>query len=183
MIRTLKIGILLGIVPALAWGCGEPAQSPHGSAGSHATEAPAAPDTVPAAAEAPERSPFDGHYERMVAGKDKDKKDKDKKKDEDEASLDILQVGPGIVRVKGFAEWVGNAETGNVNTGEISGTAKLDRLKAHFENADGCTLDILFQADGLKVENATDCGGLNVTFDGEYTRTGPSELGRNPGGH
>jgi hypothetical protein len=168
MTRTWKVGILLGIVPALAWGCGDPGQSPHpaNAQGSHATEAPAAPVTAPAVAESPESSPVDGHYERTGTGKD-------------EASLDILQVGPGMIRLKGLAQWVGDAETGNVNTGDISGTAKLNRLKAHFENTDGCKLDILFQADGLKIEN-TDaaCGGLNVTFDGEYKRTGPPQLGR-----
>jgi hypothetical protein len=164
-----KIAVLMGIVPTLAWACGEPQPGGHGT-GSHATEAPAAHGTVPAAAEAPETSPFDGHYERTGTG-------------ENEASLDVLQVGPGLIRIKGLALWVGNRETGDVNTGDVSGTAPLERLKAHFENQDDCKLDVLFHADGLKIENtASACGGLNVTFDGEYKRTGPPKLGRNSGG-
>jgi hypothetical protein len=155
MTKTWKVGILLGVVPALAWGA-PAAQSAHG-----------VPAVSPGATEA--ESPFDGHYERTGTGKHT-------------AELDILQVGPGVLRIKGLAQWVGNAETGNVNTGDFSGTLKPERLKAHFENADGCKLDILFHAEGLKIENTdTACGGLNVTFDGEYKRTGPPKLG-NPGG-
>jgi hypothetical protein len=159
MTRTWKIGILLGIVPALGWGAGA-AQNPHAAPPAAHGVAPASPDATEG------ESPFDGHYERTGTGKN-------------EASLDILQVGPGVLRVKGLAVWVGNAETGNVNTGDISGTMKPERLKAHFENMDGCKLDILFSAEGLKVENTTsECGGLNVTFDGAYKRTGPPKLGR-----
>lgn len=171
MTKTWKVGILLGVVPTFAWGCSaEPEQSPH-NASSHPSAAPAtqaAPAISPDATESD--SPFDGHYERTGTGKDA-------------ATLDILQVGPGVLRIKGSAQWVGDPQTGNVNTGEISGTMKPERLKAHFENADGCKLDILFHAEGLKIQNtATDCGGLNVTFDGEYKRTGPPAVGRNPAG-
>lgn len=168
MTRTWKFGVLLGIVPALAWGfSGEPAQNPHGAG----SPPPAAHGVAPLSPGATESdSPFDGHYERIGTGTGTDKA---------AAELDVLQVGPGVLRIKGLARWVGNAETGNVNTGEVSGTLKPERLKAHFENADGCKLDILFHAEGLKVENtADDCGGLNVTFDGEYKRTGPPKLGR-----
>jgi hypothetical protein len=160
MTKSLKVAILLGIVPALA--CG---QGPHGT--SHVDASPP-PAVSPDATEA--ESPFDGHYERTGTGKN-------------EAELDILQVGPGILRIKGLAQWVGNAETGNVNVGDISGTLRPNRLKGHFENQDGCKLDILFHAEGLKIENTTtECGGLNVTFDGEYKRTGPPKLGLGPGG-
>jgi hypothetical protein len=166
-----KIAVLMGIVPTLAWACGETRQPRGHGTSSHATEAPAAPSTVPTATETPESSPFDGHYERKGTG-------------ENTAALDILQVGPGLIRIKGLALWVGNAETGDVHTGDLSGTAPLERLKAHFKNADDCKLDVLFHADGLKVENtAMACGGLNVTFDGEYARTGPPEFRRDPGGH
>ena len=162
MTRTWKVGILLGIVPALSWNCNaEPRQNPH--SGSREPVPAGAPAVDPGAKEG--ESPFDGHYERTGTGKDA-------------AELDILQVGPGVLRVKGLAQWVGNAETGNVHTGDFSGTLKPERLKAHFENEYGCKLDILFHAEGLKVQNtASDCGGINVTFDGEYKRTGPPKLG------
>ena len=111
----------------------------------HAT--PIDPDATEA------ESPFDGHYERMGP------------QDASKTTLDILQVGPGVLRIKGSA-----------GPGQISGTVKPERLKASFENPAGCKLDILFQAEGLKVQNTTKaCGSL---FDGEYKRTGPPVLGR-----
>lgn len=111
---------------------------------------------VPISPDATEsESPFDGHYERTGTSK---------------SSLDILQVGPGVLRIKGIA-----------GAGQISGTLKPERLTGHFENPAGCKLDILFQAEGLKVQNTSKaCGSL---FDGEYKRTGPPLLGQNPGGH
>jgi hypothetical protein len=138
MTRTWKIGILLAAVPTLAWGF------------QHAI--PVSPDATEA------ESPFDGHYERIATGANT----------ADKTALDILQVGPGVLRIKGSA-----------GPGQISGTMKPERLKARFENPAGCKLDILFQSEGLKVQNTTKaCGSL---FDGEYKRTGPPTLGQNPG--
>ncbi len=168
MTSIWKVAILLGIVPALAWGCS--GETDAGSAKPQPKSGHISLGPVSAVTESPESSPFDGHYERTGTGKD-------------EATLDIAQVGPDLIRIKGFAEWVGNPETGNVNTGDFIGTAQLAHRKARFENADGCKLDVLFQDGGLKVEKTeTACGGLNVTFDGEYKRTGPPQLGRSPGG-
>lgn len=136
MTKTWKIAILLlAAVPTLAWGF------------QHA---------VPISPEATEgESPFDGHYERTGA---KDTADAAK------TTLDILQVGPGVLRIKGLS-----------GPGQISGTVKPERLKASFENQAGCKLDILFHSEGLKVQNTTKaCGSL---FDGEYKRTGPPTLG------
>jgi len=162
--RTWKIAILLGLAPTLAWGGGEPPAGHGRPAHPAAPAGPAAPSTI----EGPEASPFNGRYERIGTG-------------QNEAVLDIFQVGPDRIRLKGSAKWVQDAEAGKVNTGVVSGTAPLERLKTHFENPNGCKLDILFQSDGLKVEKtATACGGLNVTFDGEYKLVGPSELGRDP---
>ena len=111
MTKTWKIGLLLAAIPTLSWGM----QSPHA--------VPISPDATES------ESPFDGHYESTGA-------DAGAKK----AALDILQVGPGVLRVKGSA---GNA-------GAISGTLKPERLKARFENTAGCKLDILFHAEGLQ---------------------------------
>jgi hypothetical protein len=136
MTRILRIGILLTLVPTLAWSF------------QHAV--PISPDATES------ESPFDGHYERTGTGAGTDK---------DAAELDILQVGPGVLRIKGSA-----------GPGQISGTLKPERLKGRFENTAGCKLDILFEAEGLKVQNTTKaCGSL---FDGEYKRTGPPKLGR-----
>lgn len=152
MTKTWKIGVLLAAIPTLAWGF----QSPHAE--------PISPDATEA------ESPFDGHYERIGADAGATK-----------ASFDILQVGPGVLRIKGSAGPAAKPQAGNGSTGNISGTLKPERLKAHFENAAGCKLDILFQAEGLKIQNvSTACGG---PFEGEYKRTGPPTIGQNPGGH
>lgn len=151
MTRTWKVGILLAAVPTLAWGF----QSPH---------------AIPVSPNATEsESPFDGHYERVVV-----KAANAAEGATDKAMLDIVQVGPGVLRIKGSA-----VRAGSPKPGDISGTLKPERLKARFENPAGCKLEILFQAESLKVQNTSAaCGG---PFDGEYKRTGPSQLGVNPG--
>ena len=159
MTRTWKVGILLAAVPTLSWGF----QSPHAI--------PITPDATES------ESPFDGHYERTGANPANPAKAAEGTTDK--AMLDIVQVGPGVLRIKGSAVRAGKSQTGNAKPGDISGTLKPDRLKARFENAAGCKLEILFEADGLKVQNTSAaCGG---PFDGEYKRTGPSQLGVNPG--
>jgi hypothetical protein len=161
--RTWKLAILLGLAPILTSGSGAAMQGPHGGHGGGSVPRPPI--------DSPEASPFNGYYERIGTGKN-------------EAFLDVFQVGPDRIRLRGSAKWVEDAEAGKVNTGQIGGTAPVERLKAHFENQDGCALDILFQAEGLKIEKtAAACGGPNVTFDGEYKLTGPSKLGRDPSAH
>lgn len=153
MTRTWKVGILLAAVPTLAWGF----QSPHAI--------PISPDATES------ESPFDGHYERTGTGA--------KGADATKSMLDILQVGPGVLRIKGSAPKAGKPQTGGANPGQISGTLKPERLKASFKNAAGCTLEILFHTEGLKIQNTSAaCGG---PFDGEYKRTGPPQLGANSG--
>ena len=65
---------------------------------------------------------------------------------------------------------MGNAETGNVNTGEFAETsiAKDNILDI---SSDGCKLTITVSEDSLTVtKDNFGCGGLNVSFDGFYKK-------------
>jgi hypothetical protein len=160
MMKPWKLTVLLGLAP-LAWG----GPAVHAQAHPHPHSGGGTINVTPGGEE--EGSVFAGHYQRI--GKEGTPK----------ASLDIVQVGPDLLRVRGLVDRV---EAGKVTQEKVNGTARPERLKAQFESLNGCKLDILFQAEGLKVENAAPACG--PTFDGEYKRTGPSEWARDPtGGH
>lgn len=114
-----------------------------------------------AALQAPADTPardVSGTYERTGTG-------------DDSAELTIARTGAGHLHVSGNAEWVGNAETGNVHTGEVDGTFALEGDRLHYD-AEGCRFTLTFTRDGLAVsDDNAGCGGMNVTFDGEYAKT------------
>ncbi|WP_395683583.1 lysozyme inhibitor LprI family protein [Dokdonella sp.] len=116
-----------------------------------------------AALQAPANAPagdVSGTYERIGTG-------------EDSAELTIARAGDGRLHVSGNALWVGNAETGNVHTGEVDGTFALEGDRLHYD-ADACRFTLKFAQAGLVVsEDNYACGGMNVTFDGEYEKTTP----------
>jgi uncharacterized protein len=87
------------------------------------------------------------------------------------AELTIARAADGRLHVSGNAQWVGNAEIGNVHTGEVDGTFALEGDRLHYD-AEGCRFTLTFTRDGLAVsdDNAA-CGGMNVTFDGAYVKT------------
>lgn len=89
----------------------------------------------------------------------------------DAAELTIAPTADGRLHVSGNAEWVGNVETGNVHTGDVDGTFALEGNRMQYD-ADGCRFVLTFTRDGLSVsdDNAA-CGGMNVTFDGDYAKT------------
>jgi len=135
--------VVWGLAAALVAGCGDSKPGPQG--------APAARIPPADVVEKPESSPLDGHYERTGASK---------------ASLDVLKVGPDMIRIRGFAG------------AEVAGVARIqgEGDKAHFENMAGCKLDMTFKEGGLEVVNTTACGTPNVNFDGTYSRNGPADL-------
>jgi hypothetical protein len=108
-----------------------------------------------------------GQYRRLFQGR----------VDKDTATLDIRLLKDGRVRVSGDALWVGNAKTGNVNTGGTDGVARLQGNRLIFKSGDGeddCGFTISFGANTLTVSDETgSCGGLNVTFVGTYRRVNP----------
>ena len=104
-----------------------------------------------------------GQYKRMVRGKI----------DRHTATLDIWRLRDGRVRVKGDAIWVGDPKTGNVNIGDVDGIFSVQDSKVLYKEKDACSFTIHLRADSLTVtDDNMKCGGMNVTFDGEYKKAG-----------
>lgn len=83
--------------------------------------------------------------------------------------FDIKPASAGRVSLNGYADWYN--EAGVIHTGEISGETALVGNTARFvRQSDGCSLQIEFYSDSIKVTDNKKCGGMNVTFDGEYPR-------------
>jgi hypothetical protein len=97
--------------------------------------------------------------------------------DKDTSVLDIWRLQDGRVRVLGHSSRVGNAKTGNVNVGEIDGVYDLkgsNVLVTDGDEDDDCHFTITFAANALTVtKDNLKCGGLNVSFNGQYRKTGP----------
>jgi uncharacterized protein len=104
-----------------------------------------------------------GIYERRVDGA----------VDPHAATLTIAAGSGDLVHVTGEATWVGDAATGNVNTGSIDGMVRIEGNAARYD-LDGCQFAIEFLPDALIVHGDNGgCGGLNVSFDGDYGRVRP----------
>lgn len=104
-----------------------------------------------------------GKYERFYRGKP----------DKHSATITVFELEKNRVRVVGSAVWVGNADTGNVNLGEIDGAFPLKGNTIHYSESedDSCRLTVTFIKEALIVsDDNTRCGGLNVSFNGEYRR-------------
>jgi len=94
------------------------------------------------------------------------------KPDRHAAQIMVLALRANRARVHGTAIWVGNAATGSVHTGEAEGLTQIVGGMALLRS-DSCRLAITFARDALTVEEAKDssCGGMNVTFDGNYRKS------------
>jgi hypothetical protein len=89
------------------------------------------------------------------------------------STITIKELKDGQIHVVGNAVWIGNAETGNVNTGDIDGTFPLKGNQVNYIDG-GCNLTLTFSKNGLTVDDKSSggCSGLNVTFSGEYHKVG-----------
>ena len=106
-----------------------------------------------------------GNYERYYRGNP----------DKHSASIHVFELQKNRARMVGSAIWVGNAARGNVNIGEIGGVFPLEGSKLHYyePEEDSCLLTITFTKNALVVTDDNSlCGGLNVSFNGEYRRLG-----------
>lgn len=106
-----------------------------------------------------------GMYERYYHGK----------RDKHSATIHVFELQKKRARVVGSAIWIGNAAKGNVNVGEIGGVFPLDGNKFYYKETeeDSCHLTISFAKNALVVtEDNSRCGGLNVSFNGEYRKLG-----------
>ncbi len=109
---------------------------------------------------------IDGRYERLDA--------KGRIEKESGAELNVRQQEDGMILVEGEAALVVNARTGNVRTGGITATAKPQGNQLTLSEGDGgCQMKIVFGKGSLEVtEDNGQCGGLGVSFLGNYKRTG-----------
>lgn len=107
-----------------------------------------------------------GEYKRFYQGKP----------DKNSSTIKISEQNDGKIHVEGNAVWVGNAETGDVNTGELDGAFPLKGNKISYSDGpddETCKLTITFSENILTVsDDNMKCGGLNVTFNGDYRKTG-----------
>lgn len=99
--------------------------------------------------------------------------------DRNTSVLDVWLLKDGQARVKGYSSWVGNAKTGNVNVGEVDGIFELRGNKLLFKDGDGddvCRFTITLGTGSLIVtDDNLKCGGINVSFNGKYLRTGSAK--------
>lgn len=90
--------------------------------------------------------------------------------DPNTANLMIVALNGGRLLVSGNAIWLGaNAANGQVNVGAIDGVATVRGSHATFDE-DGCRAELALKAQALAVVRDADCGGLNVSFVGDYRR-------------
>jgi hypothetical protein len=101
-----------------------------------------------------------GHYERYI----------DNNIDSNAAYIDVANHEHDKFQISGSALWVGNAENGNVNMGNIEGVFPLESNKIRY-SGDECKLIVTFSEVSLIVsQDNLKCGGLNVSFNGIYKK-------------
>lgn len=81
------------------------------------------------------------------------------------------------VKIEGNALWIGDASTGNVNTGNIECVVSIIDGKGQCEDTKytapkSCVINLSFEKDKItaKEQSLGSCGGLNVSFDGDYLK-------------
>lgn len=112
------------------------------------------------ASEGESSATWNGKYVRFFNGK----------KDSDSSSLLLVGLSGNQVYISGTSLFLGpNAANGQVNTGEIEGVGINSLGKITFD-LDGCAGEVLLSKKGVVVENEVGCGGLNVSFNGEYRK-------------
>ena len=93
-----------------------------------------------------------------------------KKKDPDSADIILIALDNSKIYVEGSSIWIGNVKTGNVNTGEMRGLGELrGSVLGESVKDELCSARLILTANNtLVVEGESGCGGMNVTFKGEY---------------
>jgi hypothetical protein len=84
-----------------------------------------------------------------------------------EATVTVKKTGEESIYVSGLATWHGAGEM--VNTGDLDGEATVQGNTAIYRKGE-CEATLTFGPATLTVEDNLKCGGLNVTFTGEYNR-------------
>jgi hypothetical protein len=108
--------------------------------------------------------------------------------DRNEASISFAQASRARLKVTGWATWGMNdparVARGGINTGDIEGTAPLTGDQIAFAMGDdgntvpfaearasSCAVQMRRVGPLLLVDDNDNCGGMNVTFDGIYTKS------------
>ena len=88
------------------------------------------------------------------------------------ALIVVTELGQNKIKIEGSATWEGPnaAIDGDVYVGEIEGTVTLTGVTGIYED-NGCEVELIFSKDKLKAKDNNQCGGLNVSFTGEYIKT------------
>jgi len=94
------------------------------------------------------------------------------KVDQDQSSITVLGLKDGRLAIDGSALWLGpNAAQGQVNTGELRGRTAVPTLAGVVRYVDEeCHATLRLRADVLEITDEQGCGGMNVTFNGQYKR-------------
>lgn len=91
------------------------------------------------------------------------------------ATINVQPVEYQQFHITGNAVWVGNAETGNVNIGELDSLAPLEANTLQYSSGNdefACKLTLNFAKQALTVSGDNgNCGGHNVSFDGLYKKS------------
>jgi hypothetical protein len=93
--------------------------------------------------------------------------------------ISLLYLGNGMVKLQGEATWEGSYE-GQINIGQIGGFGTLKNGAVSFRQGDdehACALAIRAVDGGISVDEEGTCGGLNVSFAGDYRRGSREVLG------
>ncbi len=82
--------------------------------------------------------------------------------------ITVTNLGQNTVKVEGNATWEG---AHSVNSGIIDGTVVIGGDKGVYKEKDGeCQVELTFSENKLIAKDNFLCGGLNVTFTGEYKK-------------
>lgn len=101
---------------------------------------------------------WSGNYIRYLDGKE----------DTNYAQMLVIGLIDNRIYASGTAIF-SNGNNGQINTGELDGVGKLFDNNVLFDLY-GCKAKIFLKNNLLKIVNESGCGGLNVTFNGDYRK-------------
>ncbi len=92
-------------------------------------------------------------------------------KDNPAQFIDLLFLGGTDVKIQAHAEWQG-VEPSNIHVGDVDAFTEWhggDTL-TYRNDIDDCKLEMKFENEALRARDNGECGGVNVSFEGEYAR-------------
>lgn len=94
------------------------------------------------------------------------------------AEINLVELEGGDIEVQGFSLWINPIhppEEQAPHTGMVYGVARLEGNKFTVREEE-CELVITRSGEKLVVKDNSQCGGMNVSFTGEYERVGPPQM-------